>query len=63
MKPKKTRAPRRPRPSATTQRIIDHMLSLADPKRQSEDPEVETTTLLLMRLQRRAIREVVGGGR
>jgi hypothetical protein len=39
------------------------MLSLADPKRQSEDPEVETTTLLLMRLQRRAIREVVGGGR
>ena len=59
MKEKKTRAPRRPRPSATTQRIIDHMLSLADPKRRDGDPEVETTMLLLMRVQRRSIREVV----
>jgi hypothetical protein len=35
------------------------MLSLADPKRQPEDPEVDTTMLLLMRIQRRGIREVV----
>jgi hypothetical protein len=35
------------------------MLSLADPKRRPADPDVETTVLLLMRVQRRGIREAV----
>lgn len=58
MKRKRIRAPKRGTPSATTQKIIDHLLRLADPERR-EDPEVETTMLVMMRVQRRTIREVV----
>ncbi len=43
---------------ATTQKIIDHLLRLADPERRG-DSEIETTMLVMMRVQRRAIREVV----
>jgi hypothetical protein len=45
-------------PSATTQKIIDHLLRLADPDRR-DDVEVETTLLVMMRVQRRTIRDVV----
>lgn len=58
MKQKRIRAPKRGTPSATTQKIIDHLLRLAGPERR-EDPEVETTMLIMMRVQRRTIREVV----
>ncbi len=58
MKQKRIRAPKRGTPSTTTQKIIDHLLRLADPDRR-DDPEVETTMLVMMRVQRRAIREVV----
>lgn len=58
MKQKRIRAPKRGTPSATTQKIIDHLLRLADPDRR-DDPEVETTMLVMMRVQRRTIREVV----
>jgi len=58
VKQKRIRAPKRGTPSATTQKIIDHLLGLADPNRR-DDPEVETTMLVMMRVQRRAIREVV----
>ncbi len=57
MKQQSIRAPRRGTPSATTQKIIDHLLRLADPDRR-DDPEVETTMLIMMRVQRRTIREV-----
>lgn len=62
MKQKRIRAPRRGTPSATTQKIINHLLGLADPDRR-DDPEVETTMLVMMRVQKRTIREVVGGAR
>ena len=58
MKQKRIRAPKRGTPSATTQKIIDHLLRLADSDRR-DDPEVETTMLVMMRVQRRTIREVV----
>ena len=58
MKRKRIRAPKRGTPTATTQKIIDHPLRLADPDRR-DDPEVETTMLVMMRVQRRTIREVV----
>lgn len=58
MKQKRIRAPKRGTPSATTQKIIDHLLRLADQDHR-HDPEVETTMLVMMRVQRRAIREVV----
>lgn len=58
MKQKRIRVPTRGTPSATTQKIIDHLLRLADPDRR-DDPEVETTMLVMMRVQRRTIREVV----
>ncbi len=58
MKQKRIRAPKRRTPSATTQKIIDHLLRLADPQHR-DDPEVETTMLVMMRVQRRTIREVV----
>jgi hypothetical protein len=58
VKHKRIRAPRRGAPSATTQKIIDHLLRLADPDRR-EDPDIETTMLIMMRVQRRTIREVV----
>ena len=59
MKQKRIRAPKRGTPSATTQKIIDHLLRLADPDRR-DDPEVETTMLVMMRVQRRTVREVRG---
>jgi hypothetical protein len=59
VKQKRIRAPKRGTPSATTQKIMDHLLRLADPDRRDE-PEVETTMLVVMRVQRRTIREVVG---
>lgn len=59
MKQKRIRAPKRGTPSATTQKIIDHLLRLADPDRRRDDPEVESTMLVMMRVQQRAIREVV----
>ena len=59
MKQKRIRTPKRGAPSATTQKIIDHLLRLADPGRR-DDPEVETTMLLMRRVQRRTVREVVG---
>jgi hypothetical protein len=59
VKQKRIRAPKRGTPSATTQKIIDHLLSLADPDRRRDDPEVETTMLVMMRVQRRAIRQVI----
>jgi hypothetical protein len=62
VKQKRIRAPKRETPSATTQKIINHLLRLADPERR-DDPDVETTMLLMMRVQRRAIREVVGGAK
>ncbi len=58
MKQKRIRTPKRGTSSATTQKIIDHLLRLANPDRH-DDPEVETTMLVMMRVQRRAIREVV----
>lgn len=58
MKQKRIRTHKRGTPSATTQKIIDHLLRLADPDHRY-DPEVETTMLVMMRVQRRAIREVV----
>lgn len=58
MKQNRIRAPKRATPSATTQKIIDHLLRLADPDRR-DDPEVETTMLVMMRVQHRAIRDVV----
>jgi hypothetical protein len=53
VKQKRIRAPKRGTSSATTQKIIDHLLRLAD-------PEVETTMLVMMRVQRPTIRKVVG---
>jgi len=59
VKQKRIRAPKRGTPSATTQNIIDHLLRLADPDRR-DDPDVETTMVVTMRVQRRTIREIVG---
>jgi hypothetical protein len=59
VKQKRIRASKRGTPSATTQKIIDHLLRLASPDRRDE-PDVETTMLVMMRVQRRTIREVVG---
>ena len=62
MKQKRIRTPKRGTPSATTQKIIDHLLRLADPDRRG-DLEVETTMLVMMRLRKGTIREVLGGDR
>ena len=59
MKQKRIRTPKRGAPSATTQKIIDHLLRLADPGRR-DDPEVETTMLLMMRVQRPTVRRALG---
>jgi hypothetical protein len=58
VKQKRIRVPKRGTPSATTQKIIDHLLRLADPERRG-DSEIETTMLVMMRVQRRTIRDVV----
>jgi hypothetical protein len=60
VKQKRIRAPKRGTPSATTQKIIEHLLHLADPDRR-DDPEVETTMLVMMRVQKRTVRRAVGG--
>ena len=60
MKQKRIRVPKRGTPSATTQKIIDHLLRLADPGRR-DDPEIETTMLVMMRVQRPTIRRARGG--
>ena len=60
MKQKRIRVPKRGTPSATTQKIIDHLLRLADPDRR-DYPEVETTMLLMMRVQRPTVRRARGG--
>ncbi len=49
-----------PAASATTQRVIDYLVSLSDPKVR-RDPEVTTTALEMMRVQRSTIRRAVGG--
>jgi hypothetical protein len=58
VKQKRIRVPKRGTPSATTQKIIDHLLRMADPERRG-DSEIETTMLVMMRVQRRTIRDVV----
>ena len=50
MKQNRIRIPKRGTPSATTQKSIDHLPRLADPDRR-DDPEVETTMLLMMRVR------------
>ena len=60
MKQKRIRTPKRGAPSATTQKIIDHLLRLADPERR-DDSEVETTMLVMMRVQRPTVRRALGG--
>ncbi len=60
MKQKRIRVPKRGTPSATTQKIIDHLLRLADPERR-DDSEVETTMLVMMRVQRPTVRRALGG--
>jgi len=49
-----------PAASATTQRVIDYLVSLSDPKVR-RDAEVTTTALEMMRVQRSTIRRAVGG--
>lgn len=49
-----------PAASATTQRVIDYLVSLSDTNVQ-RDPEVTTTALAMMRVQRSTIRRAVGG--
>jgi hypothetical protein len=49
-----------PAASATTQRIIDYLIALSDPK-VSRDSEVTAAALEMMRLQRPTIRRAVGG--
>jgi len=46
-------------PSATTLKIIGELLRAADPDRLG-DPDVDETMLVMMRVQRRTIREVTG---
>jgi hypothetical protein len=58
VKQKRIRVPKRGTPSATTQKIIDHLLRLADPERRG-DSEIETTMLVMMRVQRPTIRDIV----
>ena len=60
MKKKRIRAPKRGTTSATTQKIINHLLRLADQDRRN-DPDVETTMLVMMSVQRRTIRRAGGG--
>ena len=60
MKQKRIRVPKRGTPSATTQKIIDHLLRLADPERR-DDSEVETTMRVMMRVQRPTVRRALGG--
>jgi hypothetical protein len=49
-----------PASSTTTQRVIDYLVSLSDPNVR-RDPEVTTTALEMMRVQRSTIRRAVGG--
>ncbi len=60
MKQKRIRVPKRGTPSATTQKIIDHLLRLADQDRR-DDLEVETTMLVMMRVQKRTVRHAERG--
>ncbi len=60
MKQKRIRAPKRATPSATTQKIINHLLRLADLDHRN-DPDVETTMLVMMNVQRRTVRRAGGG--
>ena len=60
MKQKRICAPKRGTPSATTQKIINHLLHLADQDRRN-DPDVETTMLVMMSVQRQTIRRAGGG--
>ena len=60
MKQKRIRVPKRGKPSATTQKIIDHLLRLADQERPG-DFEIETTMLVMMRVQRPTVRRALGG--
>lgn len=49
-----------PATSATTRRIIGYLVTLSDAK-VVRDPEVTTTALEMMRVQRPTIRRAVGG--
>jgi hypothetical protein len=49
-----------PAASATTQRVIDYLVALSDPK-VARDPDVTTTAMEMMRLQRPTIRRALGG--
>ena len=60
MKQKRIRVPKRGTPSTTTQKIIDHLLRLTDPDRR-DDPEIETTMLVMMRVRRPTVRRALGG--
>jgi hypothetical protein len=60
VKQKRIRAPKRGTPSATTQKIINPLLHLADQDRRN-DPDVETTMLVMMSVQRQTIRRAGGG--
>ena len=60
MKQKRIRTPKRGAPSATTQKIIDHLLRLTDQERRG-DFEIETTMLVMMRVQRPTVRRALGG--
>jgi len=51
-----------PATSPTTRAIIAHLVRLADPD-QRTDRDTNTTMLEMMRVQRRTIREVLGGAR
>jgi hypothetical protein len=62
VKQERIRGPERGTPSASTQKIIDDLLRLADPDRHV-DLEVEAAMLVMMHVQRRTLREVLGGGR
>jgi hypothetical protein len=49
-----------PAASATTQRVIDYLVALSDPK-VARDPDATTTVMEMMRLQRPTIRRALGG--
>ncbi len=49
-----------PAASATTQRVIDYLVALSG-QRVARDPEVTTTALEMMRVQRRTVCHGLGG--
>jgi hypothetical protein len=57
VKQKRIRTPKRGKLSDTTQKIVGHLLRLADPDRRG-DLEVQTTLLVMIRPQSGTIREV-----